>query len=122
MIPRNAEKLLGELAGGYPIIGITGPRQSGKTTLARYAFADKPYVSLENPDVRERARSDPRGFLENYAGGAVFDEVQRCPELFSYLQGLVDQEPRPGRFVLTGSQQFGLMSSITQSLAGRIAL
>lgn len=122
MIPRDAEKLLYELAEGYPVIGITGPRQSGKTTLAQHAFASKPYVSLENPDVRERAQADPRGFLENYAEGAVFDEAQRCPELFSYLQGLVDQEPRPGRFVLTGSQQFGLMSSITQSLAGRIAL
>ncbi len=79
MIPRDAEKLLYELAEGYPVIGITGPRQSGKTTLARHAFASKPYVSLENPDVRERAQTDPRGFLENYGEGAVFDEAQRCP-------------------------------------------
>jgi len=79
-------------------------------------------VSLENPDTRDLAEADPRGFLETYTEGAVFDEAQRCPDLFSYLQGLVDGEPRPGRFVLTGSQQFGLMSSVTQSLAGRIAL
>lgn len=122
MVPRAAEQILHEVAEGYPIIGMTGPRQSGKTTLARAVFADKPYVSLENPDTRELAETDPRGFLETYRDGAVFDEAQRCPSLFSYLQGLVDASPIPGRFIVTGSQQFGLWSGITQSLAGRIAL
>lgn len=122
MVPRDAHALLGELAAEYPVIGITGPRQSGKTTLAQHAFADKTYLSLEDPDTRERAEADPRGFLDLHLEGAVFDEAQRCPALFSYLQGLVDEDPRPGRFVLTGSQQFGLLSRITQSLAGRIGL
>ena len=122
MIPRHAEKTLRELARGYPVIGVTGPRQSGKSTLVRHVFADKPYISLEDPDDRERAQDDPRGFLAAYPDGAVFDEAQRCPALFSYLQGLVDSDPRPGRFVLTGSQQFGLLAGVTQSLAGRIAL
>ena len=122
MVPREAEHLLRESAQGFPVIGLTGPRQSGKTTLARATFPDKPYVSLENPDTRERAETDPRGFLDTYRTGAIFDEAQRCPLLFSYLQGVVDADPTPGRFVLTGSQQFGLWSGITQSLAGRIAL
>jgi len=122
MILREAEKIVRKLSKGYPVIAITGPRQSGKTTLARYVFNKKPYVSLENPDIRELAQDDPRGFLEKYRRGAVFDEVQRCPQLFSYLQELVDEEQKPGRYVLTGSQQFGLMSGISQSLAGRIAL
>jgi len=121
MIPRDAEHILREVARGYPAIGITGPRQSGKTTLARHVFADKPFVSLESPDVREFAEADPRGFLDRYRDGAVLDEVQRCPDLFSYLQVEVDARPAPGRFVLTGSQQFGPMSRISQSLAGRIA-
>ena len=83
-------------------------------------FADKPYVSLEDPDERQFAEQDPRGFLNRYPDGAVLDEVQRCPELFSYLQGIVDNDGRMGLFVLTGSQQFGLLSKITQSLAGRV--
>ena len=122
MIPRDAAAVLSELAAEYPVIAITGPRQSGKTTLARDVFSNLPYVSLEVPDVRELAEDDPRGFLARYETGAVFDEVQRTPRLFSYLQGMVDADPTPGRFVLTGSQQFGLLSGITQSLAGRIAL
>lgn len=122
MIPRDAETTLRKLAEGYPVLAITGPRQAGKSTLAKHVFAQKPYVSFENPDVREHADTDPRGFLDRYRNGAVFDEVQRCPKLFSYLQERVDSQPAPGRFVLTGSQHFGLMSSITQSLAGRVAL
>ena len=122
MIPRNAESTLRELAAGFPVIGITGPRQSGKTTLARAVFKDKPYVSLEYPDVRESATDDPRGFLDNYPQGAVLDEAQRCPQLFSYLQGRVDAAGTPGQFILTGSQQFGMVSAITQSLAGRVGL
>jgi hypothetical protein len=122
MIPRAAARTLARLAKGYPVVAMTGPRQSGKTTLARSAFASKPYVSLEDPDQREFATSDPRGFLGNYPEGAVLDEVQRCPELFSYLQRIVDERRRAGLFVLTGSQQFGLLAKITQSLAGRIGL
>ena len=122
MIKREIEKLLMELAKGYPALAITGPRQAGKTTLARMAFPQKAYVSLENPDLRDWATQDPRNFLEKYREGAVLDEVQNCPPLFSYLQGVLDASPRPGRFILTGSQQFGLLSGITQSLAGRIAM
>jgi uncharacterized protein len=122
MIPRSVEGVLPSLIPGYPVITITGPRQSGKTTLARNFFASKPYISFENPDTREEAQNDPRSFLERYKDGAVFDEVQRLPELLSYLQQIVDEGPKSCRFVLTGSQQFGLKSKITQSLAGRTAL
>lgn len=121
-IHRTAEKSFRELIRQYPVVAVTGPRQSGKTTLVRHACPDKPYVLFEDLDVREFASADPRGFLQQYPDGAIFDEVQRCPEIFSYLQGIVDQDPRPGLFVLTGSQQFGLASGITQSLAGRAAL
>jgi len=122
MIKRQAEQIAGEFAKGYPVIAITGPRQSGKTTFARYMFPAKEYVSFENPDTLELAQKDPRGFLDKYRKGAVFDEVQRCPQLFSYLQQIVDEENLPGSYILTGSQQFGLLSGITQSLAGRVAL
>lgn len=122
MIPRDAESTLRELAAGFPVVGLTGPRQSGKTTLVRAVFADKPYVSLEDPDSRELATDDPRGFLASYPEGAVLDEVQRCPALFSYLQAWVDRTGVPGQFVLTGSQQFGMVSAVTQSLAGRVGL
>nr|WP_242664267.1 ATP-binding protein [Chlorobium sp. N1] len=101
---------------------MTGPRQSGKTTLARSVFSDKPYVSLEDPDERAFAMEDPKGFLRRFASGAVIDEAQRWPELFSWLQGAVDSDPEPGRFVLTGSRQFGLHAGISQSLAGRAAV
>ena len=122
MIPRQAESALLQLARGYPILAITGPRQSGKTTLARSAFPDQPYVSLEDPDTRAFAEEDPRGFLARYPAGAILDEAQRCPVLFSYLQTRVDTHQRMGQFVLTGSQQFGLLSNITQTLAGRVGL
>jgi predicted AAA+ superfamily ATPase len=122
MIPRQAAETIRRLSHGFPIVAITGPRQSGKTTLARWTFPDKPYVSLENPDARAFADSDPRNFLAGYPDGAILDEVQRCPELFSYLQGIVDEDGRMGLFVLTGSQQFGLRSRITQSLAGRVGM
>lgn len=113
---------LRRLSAAFPVLAITGPRQSGKTTLARTLFADKPYVSLENPAELAFAQEDPRGFLARFANGAIFDEAQRWPALFSWLQGMVDEDRRPGRFVLTGSQQFGLMAGITQSLAGRVAV
>ncbi|MBE0502986.1 MAG: ATP-binding protein [Desulfuromonadales bacterium] len=121
MITRDAEQTIHTLLRGFPIVTLTGPRQSGKTTLARAIFVDRPYVSLEDPDIRLAAQSDPRSFLERFPDGAVLDEVQRCPELFSYLQTRVDADGRMGLFILTGSQQFGLMSSISQSLAGRSA-
>jgi len=122
MIPRTALSTVLRLARGFPIVALTGPRQSGKTTLARAAFPGKPYVSLENPDQLAYATADARRFLADYPDGAIIDEVQRCPELFSYLQGWVDERRRMGDFVLTGSQQFGLLSKITQSLAGRVGL
>jgi predicted AAA+ superfamily ATPase len=116
-----AEKVVRTLLEGFPVVTITGPRQSGKTTLAKAVFADKPYVSLEEPDIRRLAVEDPRGFLGRLTDGAVIDEVQRAPEILSYLQTMVDAPGRVGRFLLTGSQQFGLMSGISQSLAGRSA-
>jgi predicted AAA+ superfamily ATPase len=119
MIRRNAERALRELAGQYPVVTVTGPRQSGKTTLCRSLFAGKPYVNLEPIDVRDRVRADPRGFLAQHADGAVIDEVQHVPELLSYLQAEVDERSEPGRFVLTGSEHFGLSRDISQSLAGR---
>ena len=122
MIPRKAQTTLLRLAQGFPVIAITGPRQSGKTTLAKVTFPDKPYLSLEDPDIRAIAETDPRHLLASYPGGAILDEVQRAPHLFSYLQTLVDADLRPGMFILTGSQQFGLLSGISQSLAGRVGL
>ena len=98
------------------MVAVTGPRQSGKTTLVRAAFPQKPYVSLEDPDQREFAQDDPRRFLGRFGDGAVLDEVQRCPALFSYLQGRVDEDRRSGLFILTGSQQFGLLSGVTQTM------
>lgn len=122
MIERSAAKSLKQLAQGFPVVAVTGPRQAGKTTLVRTIYPEKPYVSLEDLDVRDLAMNDPRGFLAQYPDGAILDEVQRCPDLFSYLQSNVDNDKRPGRFVLAGSQQFGLLSGITQSLAGRVAM
>jgi predicted AAA+ superfamily ATPase len=122
MIPRHAAATLRALARHYPVVALTGPRQSGKSTLARAVFPGLPYASLEDLDLREFATSDPRGFLAQYSDGAVFDEAQRAPQLFSYLQTKVDRDRRAGRFVLTGSQQFGLLAGISQSLAGRVGL
>ncbi len=121
MITRNSEQTIRTLLRGFPIVTLTGPRQSGKTTLAKAVFSDRSYVSLEDPDIRQSAQDDPRSFLERFPDGAVLDEIQRCPELLSYLQTIVDADQRMGLFILTGSQQFGLMSGITQSLAGRSA-
>ncbi len=122
MIRRKAEPTLEQLKRGFPVVAITGPRQSGKTTLARSFFRDYEYLSLEEIDIRREAVEDPRGFLDRRKGGFVLDEVQHAPELFSFLQGMVDREKEMGRVVLTGSQNFQMMERITQSLAGRVGL
>lgn len=122
-IPRALAPVLLQRATMYPVVTLTGPRQAGKTTLARQAFAGHRYLSLEQPDQREHAQRDPKGFLASLPrNGVILDEVQRVPALLSWLQGEVDADPRPGRFVLTGSHAFELMTAITQSLAGRTAL
>jgi uncharacterized protein len=121
MIKRVAEIKLRMLAGTFKAIGVTGPRQSGKTTLVKMIFKDKPYRSLENPDTRQYAMDDPRGFLSGLPNGAVLDEVQRVPELFAYLQEIIDNSNEAGKFILTGSNNFLLQQNISQSLAGRIA-
>lgn len=120
MIPRAAAKTLKRLARGFPVVALTGPRQSGKTTLAKAVFPGKPYVTLENPEEREFAVVDPRRFLERFPEGAIVDEVQRCPQLLSWLQERVDDRRVMGEFVITGSAQFDLISGVTQSLAGRV--
>lgn len=121
MISRHATKKLLQLVSQFKAVAVIGPRQSGKTTLVKSLFPAKPYVSLEDPDTRTYALEDPRGFLANYPNGAVFDEVQRTPELFSYLQGILDNNENPGQFILTGSNNFLLQQNISQSLAGRVA-
>lgn len=120
MIQREAEKELIILADSFKAVAVVGPRQSGKTTLVRKVFDGKPYVNLENPDMRRFALEDPRGFLSNYPDGAVLDEIQRAPELFSYLQQILDEQQAIGMFILTGSNNFLLQESISQSLAGRV--
>ncbi len=122
MIKRTLETRLRDLSRKFPVVTVTGPRQSGKTTLCQAVFPAKPYVSLEAPDVRDFARRDPRAFLAQYADGAVLDEVHRVPDLLSYVQATVDARPAAGRFILTGSANFSLLHSLGQSLAGRTAL
>lgn len=120
MIKRNASSLVEDLAREFKIVAMVGPRQSGKTTLVRTVFEDRPYASLEDPDQLRFATDDPRRFLDNLGPAAVLDEVQRCPQLFSYIQGRVDEHRSPGQYILTGSQHFGLGEAIGQSLAGRV--
>lgn len=122
MIKRTLEPVLKELALKYPVVTITGPRQSGKTTLCRKVFPHLHYVNLEAPDVRLFAVDDPRGFLASYGDGVILDEIQRAPGLLSYIQTIVDEQQRPGQFILIGSQQFEVMNTVSQSLAGRTAL
>ena len=122
MIDRDLAPKLKKAAQTSPSITLTGPRQSGKTTLCRTVFAQHPYTTLEAPDVRAFATEDPRAFLAQFPQGAVIDEVQRVPELPSYLQVVIDADPAPGRWILTGSQNLSLLESVSQSLAGRTAV
>ncbi|MFQ5411594.1 MAG: ATP-binding protein [Phycisphaerae bacterium] len=122
MIRRHLSRTLKAAARDFPVVTVTGPRQSGKTTLVRAAFPRHRYASLEDPDVRAFAEEDPRGFLDQFRGKVILDEVQRTPELFSYIQGLVDRDDRAGRFVLSGSQNFLLLHRVSQTLAGRCAV
>jgi uncharacterized protein len=121
-IHRVMEAEIEQLEKVYPVITITGPRQSGKTTLVRFKYPDLPYFSFENPDVRLMALNDPRSFLKNIPHGAILDEVQHVPELLSYLQQIVDENRENPRFILTGSNQLLLLNKVTQSLAGRTAI
>lgn len=122
MYKREAEHTVKNLAKSYSIVAVTGPRQSGKTTLVRSTFKKKKYVSLEDLDQLAFAKEDPKGFLTQEPSGLLIDEIQNQPELFSYMQGIVDQSQKPGQFVITGSQQFDMLSKISQSLAGRVGL
>lgn len=122
MIRRHLETRLQQAADSYPVVSVTGPRQSGKTTLVRQLFKDAQYISLENPQEQEFALTDPQGFLERFTGPAILDEVQRAPKLFSYIQEIVDEQNKMGQFILTGSQNFLLMEKVSQSLAGRCAV
>jgi len=122
MIYRNISNKLRSLSRLFPVVTLTGPRQSGKTTLVKNIFENLPYVSLESPETRLLIQSDPKGFLNEYKNGVVLDEVQRVPDLFSYIQVIVDEDNREGQFILTGSQNFLLLEKVTQSLAGRVGI
>ncbi|MDH3798088.1 MAG: ATP-binding protein [Desulfobacterales bacterium] len=122
MVRRDITTELLEAAGEYPVVTVFGPRQSGKTTLAQMTFPNKLYFSLEDPDLRMAAETDPRGFLANLPDGGVLDEIQRLPQLLSYIQGIVDRVKKNGIFILTGSHQPELHQSVSQSLAGRTAV
>jgi len=122
MINRAIYREFSSHLGKYPILALTGPRQSGKTTFLRNSFPKYRYLTLENPDNRNYALQDPKGFLKEFDKYVIFDEAQRAPELFSYLQGIVDQSGLMGQYILSGSQNFNLIEEITQSLAGRVGL
>jgi len=122
MLKRTLEKKLKKAAKQYPVVTLTGPRQSGKTTLVKMAFPDYEYLSLEEPDHRAFAIEDPRGFLSQFSEKVILDEIQRAPDLFSYIQTIVDTKDISGQFILTGSQNFLLLQKVSQSLAGRCAV
>jgi hypothetical protein len=122
MYKRTMMTELLRLAGQYPVVSIMGPRQSGKTTLIKKTFLDKAYVNLEVPDLRLAAKSDPKGFLNQYPQGLILDEIQRVPELLSYIQVIVDEDRVPGKYILSGSHQIALHEAVSQSLAGRVGL
>lgn len=120
MIQRDAKNKILEMAAKFPVILLTGPRQSGKTTLCKNVFKNYRYVSLENPDNLEFAQNDPRGFLKLYDKYVIIDEAQNCPAIFSYIQQIIDESTINGQYIITGSQNFLLLQNITQSLAGRV--
>lgn len=122
MIPRDIDQCLKIYANSFRSVLLVGPRQSGKTTLAKHCFPDKPYISLENPDERELANQDPRSFLNRFPLGAILDEIQRAPILLNYLQEVLDNTDEDGLFILTGSNNILLEEHITQSLAGRVGV
>jgi uncharacterized protein len=122
IVQRKLKEKVISLAEKFPVISITGPRQSGKTTLSRLCFPDYDYINLEMPDNRSFAQNDPRYFLGNFKKGLIIDEIQHVPELFSYIQGITDENSKTGQFIITGSQNFLLMERVTQSLAGRTAI
>jgi len=121
MIKRDLSLNLKLLAGQYPVVTVTGPRQSGKTTLVKMTFPHYDYISLEEPDHRAFALEDPRGFLAQFPDNVILDEIQRAPDLFSYIQTIVDTKDISGQFILTGPQNFLLLQKVSQSLAGRCA-
>ena len=122
LIPRRLAPIIKKQQSRFPVIAITGPRQSGKTTLLRELFKEYRYISLENPNTRSFASEDPVGFLDQYDQKVIIDEAQRVPKIFSYIQSKVDENRKMGQFILSGSQNFHLLAGITQSLAGRVAL
>jgi predicted AAA+ superfamily ATPase len=122
MVERELSKKVLQFAKQYPVVTITGPRQSGKTTLCKMLFPDRAYVSLEDPEQREFAQKDPRGFLSRFRDQVILDEIQRVPDLLSYIQVIVDETNNPGQFIITGSQNFNVMDAVAQSLAGRTAI
>ena len=122
MIKRAISGTILDMASKFPVVTLTGPRQSGKSTLLKSCFADYKYVSLEDPDIRQLAENDPRGFLKNCGTKCIIDEAQRVPDLFSYLQTIVDSRDECGQFILSGSHNFLLMERISQSLAGRTSV
>ena len=122
MIKREISQKILDLSEKFPVITVTGPRQSGKTTFLINLFGDLFYASLENPETRMFAIQDPKNFLQQYSNGGIIDEAQLVPELFSYIQGIVDQSGKTGQFILSGSQSFLLHDRISQSLAGRTAI
>lgn len=122
IIERQLSGIIRKELGKYPIVALTGPRQSGKTTLIKYLFPDYTYISLENPDLREYAKEDTNGFLREFSSKVIIDEAQRVPDLFSYLQTHVDEQQSMGQYILSGSQNFHLLQNITQSLAGRVSI
>lgn len=122
MFERDIKKTLEYAALKFPVVTLTGPRQSGKTTIVQNVFPDKKYVSLEDFDIRDFATNDPKGFINFYKDGVIIDEAQYVPSLFSYIQTHVDKSKTAGEFILAGSQHFLLTEKITQSLAGRAAI
>ncbi len=122
MVERTLSKFISKNGKKFPIISVTGPRQSGKSTLIKNLFPKYKYINLEDADIREYAEEDPRGFLESQGTKVILDEAQRVPVLFNYIQGIVDKKNKPAQYVLSGSQNFLMMESISQSLAGRVAL